>query len=72
MMKIWRYEESSPSHTLVKLYAENHGEGEFLGEFSDEEVEALILGIKPDANILSELQRLKYYGFLPLLVIHKT
>ena len=71
MMKIWKYEENAPSHALVKLYAEDHGEGELLGEFSDEEVKELILSIKPDANILSELQRLKYYGFLPLLVIHK-
>ena len=70
-MKIWKYEESSPTHALVKLYAEDHGEGEFLGEFNEDEVRELIIGIKPDVNIESELQRLRYYGFLPLLIIKK-
>ncbi len=70
-MKIWKYEESSASHALVKLYAEEHGEGEYIGEFSDEEAKALILSIKPDANIDKELHRLQYFGFLPLLVIKK-
>lgn len=70
-MRIWKYEERHPTHALVKLYAEGHGEGELLGEFTDEEVKALILGIKPDVNIDKELHRLKYFGFLPLLVIYK-
>ena len=70
-MKIWKYEEKSASHALVKLYAENHGEGELLGEFSDDEAKALILSIKPDADVDKELHRLKYFGFLPLLVINK-
>lgn len=70
-MKIWKYEERSSGHALVKLYAEEHGEGELLGEFSDDEARALIASIKPDANIDKELHRLKYFGFLPLLVIKK-
>ena len=71
MTKIWKYEERQASHALVKLYAENHGEGEYLGEFSDEEAKALIRSIKPDANLEKELHRLQYFGFLPLLVIYK-
>lgn len=69
--KIWKYEEKHASHALVKLYAENHGEGEYLGEFSDDEAKELIRSIKPDAKIDKELHRLQYFGFLPLLVIYK-
>ena len=69
--KIWKYEEKHASHMLVKLYAENHGEGEYLGAFSDEETKELIRSIKPEANLDKELHRLQYFGFLPLLVIYK-
>ena len=69
--KIWKYEEKHAGHALIKLYAENHGEGEYLSEFTDEEAKALIRSIKPDAKVEKELHRLQYFGFLPLLVIHK-
>ncbi len=70
LLKIWKYEERHSTHALIKLYAENHGEGEYLGEFTDDEAEELILGLKPDVKIDKELHRLKYFGFLPLLVIY--
>jgi len=70
-LEIWKYEERHASHALVKLYAENHGEGAYLGAFSDEAAAELIRSIKPGANVGKELQRLKYFGFLPLLVIYK-
>ncbi len=70
-LKIWKYEERHPTYALIKLYAENHGEGEYLGEFTDDEAKALIIGIKPDAKVDKELHRLQYFGFLPLLVIYK-
>lgn len=71
-LKIWKYEEKSASHSLVKLYAEGHGEGEYLGEFTDDEARELILSIKPNIKIDKELHRLKYFGFLPILVIYNT
>ncbi len=71
-LKIWKYEERQASHALIKLYAEEHGEGEYLGEFTDDEAKELILGIKPNIKIDKELHRLKYFGFLPILVIYKS
>lgn len=71
-MKIWKYEESSAKHLLVKFYAENHGEGEYLGDFSDDEVRALIYEVKPDVEMEQALGTLKYFGFLPLLVTNQS
>jgi len=71
-LKIWKYEERHTTHALVKLYAENHGEGDYIGEFTEDEAKELILSIKPDAKVDKELHRLQYFGFLPLLVIYKN
>ena len=71
-LKIWKYEERHTNHALVKLYAEAHGEGEYLGEFTDDEAKELIRGIKSDVKVDKELHRLKYFGFLPILVIYKS
>ena len=68
-MNIWKYEEKKESHKLVKLYKENHGEGDFLGEMSEEDIKALILEIKPDINVDQAYGTLVYFGLLPILVI---
>jgi len=70
-MTIWKYEEIKPTHRLVKLYKEDHGEGEYLGDLSDEEIKKMILEIKPDADIDQTFGTLSYFGMLPLLVTKK-
>ena len=67
-MTIWKYEENKPTYRLVKLYKENHGEGEYLGDLSEEVIKKMILEIKPDANIDQTFGTLSYFGMLPLLV----
>ena len=37
-MKIWQYREEKETHLLVKLYKEDHGEGEFLGDLDEESI----------------------------------
>ena len=70
-MTIWKYEEIKPTHRLVKLYKEDHGEGEYLGDLSEDEIKKMILEIKPDANIDQTFGTLSYFGMLPLLVTKK-
>lgn len=67
-MTIWKYSEEKPTHLLVKLYREDHGEGLFLGDLDEEVVKELILEIKPDININQAFGTLSYFGMLPILV----
>ena len=66
--RLWKYEEINKTHTLTKFYKEEHGEGEDMGEFSDDEVREILLSVKPDIDVESSLHTLQYFGFLPLLV----
>jgi len=68
-MEIWRYQEEKETHLLVKLYKENHGEGDFLGDMDDESIKKMILDIKPDINIDQAFGTLSYFGLLPILVV---
>ena len=70
-MKIWKYEENKPSHRLVKLYKEDHGEGDYMGDLDDETIKSMILEIKPDMNVNQAFGTLSYFGMLPILVIIK-
>ena len=70
-MTIWKYEEKKSTHRLVKLYKEDHGEGKFLGDITEEEVKKMILDIKPDININQAFGTLSYFGMLPILVTFK-
>lgn len=70
-MTIWRYKEKAATHTLVKLYREDHGEGEFLGDLSEEAVKALIAELKPKMGVEQAFAQLSYFGFVPLLDIQK-
>jgi len=67
-MTIWKYEEETATHLLVKFYKEDHGEGEFLGDLEDEVIKKMILEIKPDININQAFGTLDYFGMLPILV----
>ncbi len=67
-MRIWKYEEETATHLLVKLYKEEHGEGDFLGDLEDEVIKKMILEIKPDININQAFGTLAYFGMLPILV----
>ena len=67
-MRIWKYEEKTATHLLVKLYKEEHGEGDFLGDLEDEVIKKMILEIKPDININQAFGTLAYFGMLPILV----
>jgi len=68
-MTIWQYKENKKSHLLVKLYKEDHGEGECLGDLDEESIKKLILEIKPDINIDQAFGTLSYFGLLPILVV---
>ena len=70
-MTIWKYAEEKPTYLLVKLYKEDHGEGEFLGDLDEESIKAMILEIKPDIKIDQAYGTLDYFGMLPLLVTKK-
>jgi len=70
-MTIWKYAEEKPTHLLVKLYKEEHGEGDFLGDLSEEKIKEMILEIKPDININQAFGTLAYFGMLPILVTKK-
>ena len=70
-MTIWKYEENKPTHCLVKLYKEDHGEGEYMGDLGDEMIKEMILEIKPDVTIDQAFGTLDYFGMLPLLVTKK-
>ena len=68
-MNIWKYKEEKESYLLVKLYKEDHGEGEFLGDLDEESIRKMILEIKPDINIDQAFGTLAYFGLLPILVV---
>jgi len=70
-MMIWKYTEEKPTHLLVKLYKEDHGEGEFLGDLDESKIREIIVEIKPDININQAFGTLDYFGMLPILVIKK-
>lgn len=70
-MTIWKYLEEKPTHLLVKLYKENHGEGDYLGDLDEETIKSIILEIKPDINIDQAYGTLVYFGMLPILVTKK-
>ncbi|MEY3090499.1 MAG: hypothetical protein RL113_815 [Pseudomonadota bacterium] len=70
-MTIWKYQESTQNHLLVKFYKEDHGEGEYLGDLDESTIKAMILQIKPDINITQAYGTLAYFGMLPILVILK-
>jgi hypothetical protein len=70
-MTIWKYAEEKPTHLLVKLYKEDHGEGEFLGDLDEETIRSMILEIKPDINVNQAYGTLDYFGMLPILVTRK-
>ncbi len=67
-MTIWKHEEKKSTHILVKFYKENHGEGEYLGDLSDDVIKNMILDVKPNVNIDQAFGTLSYFGMLPLLV----
>jgi len=71
-MKIWKYEEKRSTYTLVKLYKENHGEGEYLGDLDEDTIKKIIYKIKPDIKLDQAYGTLVYFGLLPLLVIKKN
>ena len=68
-MTIWRYQEEKETHLLVKLYKENHGEGDFLGDMDEERIKKMILDIKSDINVDQAFGTLSYFGLLPILVV---
>jgi len=67
-MTIWKYEEETPTHLLVKLYKEEHGEGDFMGNLDEETIRKMIVEIKPDINLNQAFGTLDYFGMLPILV----
>jgi len=71
MMTIWKHEENKSTHRLVKLYKEDHGEGEYMGDLEDEVIKKMILDIKPDIKIDQAFGTLGYFGMLPLLIMKK-
>jgi hypothetical protein len=70
-MRIWKYSEEKSTHLLVKLYKEDHGEGEFLGDLDEDKIRMMILEIKSDININQAFGTLEYFGMLPILIVKK-
>jgi hypothetical protein len=70
-MTIWKYTEKKPTYLLVKLYKEDHGEGDFLGDLDEKTIKAMILEIKPNIKIEQAYGTLDYFGMLPILVTNK-
>jgi hypothetical protein len=70
-MTIWKYQEEKPTHLLVKLYKEDHGEGTFMGDLDEESIREMIVEIKPDINVNQAFGTLDYFGMLPILVTRK-
>jgi len=70
-MTIWKYEENKPTYRLVKLYKENHGEGEYMGDLEEQEIKNMIVKIKPNIKIDQAFGTLSYFGMLPILVTLK-
>jgi hypothetical protein len=70
-MTIWKYEENKDTYRLVKLYTEDHGEGEYIGDLDEESIKKIILDIKPDMKIDQAYGTLNYFGLLPILVTKK-
>ncbi len=70
-MQIWKHEENKPTHRLVKLYKEDHGEGEYMGDLDEKNIKEMIVNIKPDINIDQSFGTLSYFGMLPILVTKK-
>ena len=71
-MTIWKYEESKDTHRLVKIYKEDHGEGEYMGDLDEERIKQMILEIKPDIDIVQAYGTLAYFGMLPILVTKQS
>jgi len=67
-MTIWKYEEKKETHRLVKIYKEDHGEGEYLGEMDEESIKEMIFEIHPKMNLEQAYGTLAYFGMLPILV----
>ncbi len=70
-MTIWKHKEEKETHLLVKLYKEDHGEGDYLGDLDEETIKQMILDIKPDINIDQAYGTWTYFGMLPILVTKK-
>jgi hypothetical protein len=71
-MTIWKYTEEKPTYLLVKLYKEDHGEGDCLGDLDEADIRKMILEIKPDIKIDQAFGTLAYFGMLPILVTRKN
>jgi hypothetical protein len=70
-MTIWKHDENKETYRLVKLYKEDHGEGQYIGDLDEETIKKMILDIKPDIKIDQAYGTLDYFGMLPLLVTKK-
>jgi len=71
-MKIWIQEEKAPTHHIVHINLEHHGNFEYLGDLDEEAVNKLLTEVKPDIDLANNVKMLKYYGYLHLFVIKKT
>ncbi|SFV54670.1 hypothetical protein MNB_SV-3-27 [hydrothermal vent metagenome] len=71
-MTIWKHEENKSTHRLVKLYKEDHGEGEYMGDLDEKSIKNMIRDIKPDMKTDQAFGTLSYFGMLPLLIIKEN
>ncbi len=70
-MTIWKHEENKETHRLVKIYKEDHGEGEYMGDMDEASIRKMIHDIKPDMNLDQAYGTLAYFGMLPILVTQR-
>ncbi len=70
-MKLWIFEEETPTHRLVRFNREAHSLYRYVGDLNDEELCAFFLEIKPGIDAEKNLKLLKYFGYLHIFLIKK-
>jgi len=72
-MKIYKSQTLTPTHKIIRLNCEAHSDLEYLGEFSsDTDLKEFFLSLDASIDAEKNIQLLKYYGYLHLLIKVKT
>jgi hypothetical protein len=68
LMKIWKLQTQTPTHTIVRLNCEEHSDMVYAGEFTDDNaLKEFFLLLNKTIDVEKNIKLLKYYGYLHLL-----
>jgi len=67
-MKLWINKIKTPTHHIVKLYAQEHSNYKYIGDLSDKELKELLVTLQEDIDLDKNLKLLSYYGYLNLFI----